>query len=123
MTELRPKPNRLQPKPIDLRPKPIELGSKLTELRPKPTINGVKQNGGSSTGRAAIHRPGRKAENGPGAPRIPLVAFSDQAVGEVDDPDTAGATALSCSVEALSLIPGRDINHEGPHRVYQWTDF
>ena len=26
-------------------------------------------------------------------------------------------------VEALSLIPGRDINHEGPHRVYQWTDF
>ena len=47
----------------------------------------------------------------------------DQVCGEVDDVDAGGAGGLSCSVEALSLIPGRDINHEGPHRVYQWTDF
>ena len=100
------------------------------ELHSKPTLNGVKQNGRASTSRSAPQRP-RKAENGPtgrreaegAVARVPLVAFSDQVGAEPDDAETAGATGLSCSVEALSLIPGRDINHEGPHRVYQWTDF
>lgn len=36
---------------------------------------------------------------------------------------TSSNTATNGSAEALSLIPGRDINHEGPHLVYQWTDF
>ena len=100
------------------------------ELQAKPTLNGVKQNGGVATGSDASHRP-RRTENGPTGgqeddgpvPRIPLVGFSDQVGGEPEEMETAAATGGSCSVEALSLIPGRDINHEGPHRVYQWTDF
>ena len=88
------------------------------ELRAKATLNGVNQNGRAPNGRR------HNAENGPTSrrqgdvprPRLPPVAFSDKL-------DDAGATGLSCSVEVLSLIPGRDINHEGPHRVYQWADF
>jgi len=57
-------------------------------------------------------------------PRLPLVAFIDQQVNSgLDEPALASATDISRSVETLSLIPGRDINHEGPHRVYQWADF
>jgi len=97
------------------------------ELHVKPTSNGTKQNGGPRNGGTVPRRPlraengiiGREEEEVPRS-RLPLVAFSDQVVSMQDD---AGATALNCSVEALSLIPGRDINHEGPHRVYQWTDF
>lgn len=29
----------------------------------------------------------------------------------------------STSKEQMTLIPGRDINHEGPLRVYKWEDF
>jgi len=53
-----------------------------------------------------------------------VVSKTDQVVSGLDDVATAGATTdVSRSLEALSLIPGRDINHEGPHRVYQWADF
>jgi len=100
------------------------------ELQFKPTLNGVKNNGGAPNSRN-VPRRSRKAENGlighqdteVPRPPLPLVAFSDQVGSALDETSTAGATGLSCSVEALSLIPGRDINHEGPHRVYQWTDF
>jgi len=94
------------------------------ELQRKTSSNGgVKQNGRAHSGR----RPPRNAAEdgliGNEVPRLPVVAFTDQADSGLDDVATAGATDLNCSVEALSLIPGRDINHEGPHRVYQWTDF
>ena len=96
------------------------------ELHTKPTLNGVKHNGGAAAGSIAFHRP-RRAENGPTGdgpvPRVPLVGFSDQVGGDSEEIETVGVTGVNCSVEALSLIPGRDINHEGPHRVYQWTDF
>jgi len=93
------------------------------ELQTKPTLNGVSQNGRAPNGRSVLGRR-HSVENGPTSrregdvlrPRVPPVAFSDQL-------DDSGAAGLSCSVEALSLIPGRDINHEGPHRVYQWADF
>ncbi len=32
-------------------------------------------------------------------------------------------TTSSSTKEAMALIPGRDINHEGPLRVYKWEDF
>ena len=34
-----------------------------------------------------------------------------------------GQTVKVDAGEKMSLIPGRDINHEGPLRVYTWTDF
>ena len=44
-----------------------------------------------------------------------------------------GMTQLDCSGsdsvptttsrEKMSLVPGRDINHEGPLRIYKWEDF
>ena len=100
------------------------------ELPLKPTQNGIKQNGGAlrrtENGLTACRKNGEVS----GCPRLPLVAFGDPATGgggsgggSNDDGQTAGATGLSCSVDALSLIPGRDINHEGPQRVYQWADF
>jgi len=50
---------------------------------------------------------------------------SDVMVDDVGGPvvETGVCSVLDRSLEALSLIPGRDFNHEGPHRVYQWTDF
>ena len=27
------------------------------------------------------------------------------------------------SREKMALVPGRDINHEGPLRIYKWEDF
>jgi len=89
------------------------------ELRGKPTLNGVKQNGATRQRSATENGLIGRQEDDVARSRLPVVAFSDQA----DDTSTAGATGLSCSAEALSLIPGRDINHEGPHRVYQWADF
>jgi len=35
-----------------------------------------------------------------------------------------GVTVLGKStVEVMALVPGRDVNHEGPRRVYKWEDF
>lgn len=31
--------------------------------------------------------------------------------------------AVPPPVTPMTLVPGRDFNHEGPHRVYKWTDF
>jgi len=104
-----------------------ETRRRQTSIELKPRVNGaLRQNGAASS--ATTHRPLTTSciENGPTAgqvPRVPLVAFTDQLGGDADDVDATGAAGFSCSVEALSLIPGRDINHEGPHRVYQWTDF
>jgi len=102
------------------------------ELQRLPSSNGsVKQNGRAVDGRGGPRK--AASENGligwkdgeAGRRRLPLVAFIDnQTSSGVDDVATTGAPDASCcSVEALSLIPGRDINHEGPQRVYKWADF
>ena len=39
------------------------------------------------------------------------------------DPSLSGSVKTSSSREGMSLIPGRDINHEGPRRVYNWEEF
>ncbi|KAK2149956.1 hypothetical protein LSH36_429g01013 [Paralvinella palmiformis] len=36
---------------------------------------------------------------------------------------TSESLQTAASKEAMSLVPGRDINHEGPLRVYKWEDF
>ena len=39
--------------------------------------------------------------------------------------DCSGSDSLptTTSREKMSLVPGRDINHEGPLRIYKWEDF
>ena len=39
------------------------------------------------------------------------------------DASLSESVKSSSSREAMSLIPGRDINHEGPRRVYNWEEF
>ena len=39
------------------------------------------------------------------------------------DGSTSESLKTEASKEAMSLVPGRDINHEGPLRVYKWEDF
>jgi hypothetical protein len=55
--------------------------------------------------------------------RQPRYELIDQSVTVDDVTMTSGMGCNSGSSEALSLRPGRDINHEGPHLVYQWADF
>ncbi len=40
-------------------------------------------------------------------------------------PDCNGSDSVptTTSREKMSLVPGRDINHEGPLRIYKWEDF
>lgn len=44
-------------------------------------------------------------------------------VGGVSDSDAPDLIRKTASGEAMTLIPGRDFNHEGPMRVYKWEDF
>lgn len=44
-------------------------------------------------------------------------------VATENSPVPSEELSKDASREAMSLIPGRDINHEGPLRVYMWTDF
>lgn len=46
-----------------------------------------------------------------------------ETVATANSPVPSDELSKDASREAMSLIPGRDINHEGPLRVYMWTDF
>ena len=76
----------------------IEMRRRRTSIELKPRVNGVTQNGAASS---ATHRSlTTNTENGPttdevGRPRVPLVGFTDQVGGEVDDVNTASSTGLS----------------------------
>ena len=39
------------------------------------------------------------------------------------DGSTSDSLQTENGKEQMTLIPGRDINHEGPLRVYKWEDF
>ena len=43
--------------------------------------------------------------------------------GKGGEGSTTDSIQTTTSRECMSLIPGRDINHEGPLRVYKWEDF
>jgi hypothetical protein len=36
---------------------------------------------------------------------------------------TTDSLQTNTSTKDMTLIPGRDINHEGPLRCYKWEDF
>lgn len=44
-------------------------------------------------------------------------------MGGGSDSDAPDLIRKTASGEAMTLIPGRDFNHEGPIRVYKWEDF
>lgn len=60
-------------------------------------------------------------------PDIGLPLSGERDAKRVDDCDAASYHRSSPStagqVTPMTLVPGRDFNHEGPHRVYKWTDF
>ena len=52
--------------------------------------------------------------------RNDVLYFMPQAGQEATPPESVPTTT---SREQMQLVPGRDINHEGPLRVYKWEDF
>ncbi len=43
--------------------------------------------------------------------------------GQVEGATTSQGVSRTASREQMQLVSGRDINHEGPHRIYKWEDF
>ena len=52
-----------------------------------------------------------------------VLYFMPNSESAVADGSLSESVKTSSSREGMSLIPGRDINHEGPLRVYNWEEF
>ena len=54
---------------------------------------------------------------------MPQGQMTNVTVNGTEGTPTESVPTTSTSREQMQLVPGRDINHEGPLRVYKWEDF
>ena len=52
-----------------------------------------------------------------------VLYFMPNGKAKKSDSSSESVKSGSTTKEQMTLIPGRDINHEGPLRVYKWEDF